>query len=98
MEVMTEKRQCSKVLLVDEWDRVLLFSSIDRTKPDVPPWWFPVGGELEPTETPSQAAIRETREETGLSITEPGPVVFTRRFTWGLRGSRVRPGGMALPG
>lgn len=86
MEAMTEKRQCSKVLLIDEQDRVVLFSGIDRTKPDVPPWWFPVGGKLEPTETPSQAAIRETREETGLSITDPGPVVFTRQFTWDFDG------------
>jgi hypothetical protein len=41
--VVTEERQCSKVHLVDERDRVLLFSGIDRTKPDVPPWWFEVG-------------------------------------------------------
>jgi 8-oxo-dGTP pyrophosphatase MutT (NUDIX family) len=86
MSVVAETRQCSKVLLVDERDRVLLFSGIDRTKPDVPPWWFPVGGGLEPTETPSHGAIRETREETGLAITDPGPIVFTRRFTWDFEG------------
>jgi len=28
--------------------------------------WLPVGGELEPGETPLEAAIRELREETGL--------------------------------
>jgi len=29
--------------------------------------WLPVGGEIEPGETPHQAAIRELQEETGLS-------------------------------
>lgn len=28
--------------------------------------WLPVGGELEPGETPAEAALRELREETGL--------------------------------
>ncbi|MGH9188348.1 MAG: NUDIX hydrolase [Acidimicrobiales bacterium] len=83
---MGVKRECSKVLLVDEQDRVLLFSGIDRTKPHVPPWWFPVGGALELDETPVDAAIRETQEETGLTIADPGPVVFRRSFSWDFEG------------
>lgn len=86
MSSVVTRRRCSKVLLVDEHDRVLLLSGIDRTKPDMVPWWFPVGGEAEPTETLSEAAIRETLEETGREITDPGPVVFTRRFTWEFEG------------
>lgn len=70
------------MLLLDERDRVLLFSGIDRTRPGIPPWWYPVGGGLEAGETLAQAAIREVGEETGLLISEPGPVVFSRRFTW----------------
>jgi 8-oxo-dGTP pyrophosphatase MutT (NUDIX family) len=71
------RRQCSRVLLVDEQERVLLFSGIDRTRPEVPQWWFPVGGALEPNETHTRAAIRETREETGLTMTDPAPLCLS---------------------
>ncbi len=33
--------------------------------------YVPVGGHLEPFETPRQAVIREVKEETGISIEEP---------------------------
>jgi 8-oxo-dGTP pyrophosphatase MutT (NUDIX family) len=81
------KRQSARVLLVDEMSRVLLLSGIDRTKPDIPPWWFAVGGGLEPGESPSQAAVREVYEETGLRIVDPGPVVFAHRFRWDFEGT-----------
>lgn len=77
------------MLLVDEDERVLLFRGIDRTRPDLSPWWYPVGGALDGDETVTQAAVRETREETGLVITDPGPVVGTRRFSWTFEGQEL---------
>lgn len=46
------------------WDSVLLCRH--RRFPDA--GWLPVGGEIEPNETPLQAAIRETYEETGIAL------------------------------
>lgn len=66
---------------------MLLFSGIDRTKPDVPAWWFGVGGALELGESVEDAAIRETYEETGLAIVDSGSVVFTREFSWEFEGN-----------
>ena len=80
-------RRAAKVLLVDEHHRVLLFCGIDRTRPEVAPCWFAVGGEIEPGETPASAAVRELFEETGLRIVDPGPVIMTRRFAWDFEGS-----------
>jgi 8-oxo-dGTP pyrophosphatase MutT (NUDIX family) len=79
-------RRAAKVLIVDQDERVLLFCGIDRTRPTAPPWWFAVGGALEPGEAPADAAVREVFEETGLRITDPGPVIMTRRFEWEFEG------------
>lgn len=80
------RRVCAKVLLIDRDDRVLLFSGIDRTLPDEPPVWFPVGGAVEDGETLDEAAVRETGEETGFEIGVVGPPLFTRSFQWVFEG------------
>ena len=84
---MGVRRVSSKVLIVDEHRHVLLFSGIDRTKPHLLPRWFPAGGAAEIGESPEEAAIREVLEETGLIIDDPGPILFTRRFSWDFEGS-----------
>ena len=85
--MIRKPRRAAKVLLVDERDRVLLFSGIDRTRPETAPWWFAVGGELESGEDPVSAAVRELFEETGLRINDPGPAIMTRRFAFAFEGS-----------
>jgi 8-oxo-dGTP pyrophosphatase MutT (NUDIX family) len=69
-------RRAARVLLLDWSDRVLLLHGHDPARPDEP-YWFTVGGGLDPGETPAQAAARELAEEVGLVVspqTLDGPV------------------------
>lgn len=57
------RRSSARVLLVDDVDRLLLFSSVDKGVTR----WYAVSGGLRKDETYEQAAIREVWEETGLA-------------------------------
>lgn len=56
------KRVAAKVLLRDDQGRVLLVD------PTYKPFWDLPGGMAEANESPDQAALRELREELGLSL------------------------------
>jgi 8-oxo-dGTP diphosphatase len=56
----SERRAFSVAVYARRGDRVLVIEH-RRLKT-----WLPIGGELEPGETPAEAAVRELREETGL--------------------------------
>jgi 8-oxo-dGTP pyrophosphatase MutT (NUDIX family) len=61
------QRRAARVLVVDDSGRVLMLRGCDPADPAVR-YWFTVGGGLEPSESPAQAASRELAEETGLSM------------------------------
>jgi len=58
------------VLLVDREGRVLL-QHRDQYAPTYPGKWSIIGGAIEGSEAPEQAARRELQEETGLAVSHP---------------------------
>jgi 8-oxo-dGTP pyrophosphatase MutT (NUDIX family) len=67
-------RPGARVLLLDGSGRILLFRGHDPARPEVEPYWFTVGGGLDPGESVVDGALRELTEETGLRL-GPGDLV-----------------------
>ena len=67
-------RRAARILLLDSEERLLLFRF---HFPGYDPFWATPGGEAEPHEDYPQAAIRELREETGITAA-PGPEIARR--------------------
>jgi 8-oxo-dGTP pyrophosphatase MutT (NUDIX family) len=79
MAVPDRHRLTSRILVIDEQDRVLLF----LTKGSVPTQrtrWITPGGGVEPGESHLEGARRELFEETGLDRVDLGDPVWTLDF------------------
>src|SRR6476660_5259641 len=80
-EVEVRQRPAARVLLIDSFDRLLLFDTeIAYTRV-----WMTPGGGVKPDGTYEQAALREIWEETGLRSVPLGPCVWTTRFKFRYR-------------
>jgi 8-oxo-dGTP pyrophosphatase MutT (NUDIX family) len=78
-------RPTARIIVVDDRDRILLFSALDqRNHPELGRFWFTPGGGLHDGETFSEGASRELREETGLQVSPErlGPVVAESSGIW----------------
>jgi 8-oxo-dGTP pyrophosphatase MutT (NUDIX family) len=60
-------RRASRVVVVDADGHVLMIEGFDPHHPDQP-YWYTIGGGVEPGETDTDAAVREVWEETGCTI------------------------------
>lgn len=80
----TLRRQAARVVLFEPGGRLLLLRGSDPTARHEGHWWEIPGGGIDPGERSEDAALRELREEAGVTDAEIGPCVFTQhaRFTF----------------
>jgi len=76
---MTVNRLTSRVILLDENDRVLLFLTKAPDTSGVARWLTPGGG-VDAGESHHEAAVRELQEETGLVLQNLGEPVWAHDF------------------
>jgi 8-oxo-dGTP pyrophosphatase MutT (NUDIX family) len=70
------RRRAARVVVVAADRQVLMIEGFDPHHPEQP-YWYTIGGGVEPGETDLEAAVREVWEETGRTITSDdlvGPV------------------------
>jgi 8-oxo-dGTP pyrophosphatase MutT (NUDIX family) len=73
-----QPRRAARGVVFDPGGRLLLVQVSDASEPDRGFWWELPGGRLEDGEDSVAAVRREVLEETGVSLAEIGPCVWTR--------------------
>ncbi len=71
-------REAARVIAFDDCQRILLIKGHDFSDP-THRWWFTPGGGIESGESREQAALREFKEETGITLKLAelqGPVLY----------------------
>lgn len=68
MDRPVHARRAVRVLVLAPDATVLLFEDSDLGLEPVPHWWITPGGGVDPGESDTEAALRELREETGLTL------------------------------
>jgi len=76
-------RKSARIIVLHPADAVLLVRYHDPTpanpgKPEMLAYWVPPGGGVDEGESFEQAAIRELEEETGIELSEVGPLIWSR--------------------
>ncbi|MGH9055214.1 MAG: NUDIX hydrolase [Acidimicrobiales bacterium] len=86
------ERDVVRSVVLDVRARVLLFHARDLTYPELGCWWELPGGGIQVGETYLDTAVRELREESGITTwpEQVAPPTWRREATFRYRGRRLR--------
>ena len=65
-----QHRETARILLTNSANEFFLLLTHFDPEVDLPPRWITPGGGIDEGETPIEAAVRELREETGISVSQ----------------------------